>query len=176
MNEPAKAQSTPVQSGNFEGRVAFSAAIVNAIAWAAEQGCKEMFWLDRNFADWPLSDSAVLGHLRLWAQPGRRLHLLAEQYDDVARRHPRFVQWRGRYGHCVHARAWDEPGLPPGSRHQALLIIKGAAGHVGLRLFDHGHWRGHISLDKAEVQALSEEFDASLQRSYESFAATTLGL
>lgn len=164
------------QSGSFEGRQAFASAISQAIAWAAEQGCREMFWLDRSFADWPLSDAAVLEHLRQWAQPGRRLHLLAEQYDDVARRHPRFVQWRARYGHCVHARALDEPGLPPGTRHQALLIVKGAAGQLGLRLFDQGHWRGHISLDRAEVQALSEEFDASLQRSYESFGSRTLGL
>lgn len=163
--------------GVFEGRQAFSSALVQALAWAAEQDCRDLRWMDASFVDWPLSESTFLAGLQNWTKPGRRLLLLAEQFEDLRRRHPRFVQWRSRFGYCVEARAFDEDWRPLGhGAPEALSWAKGRSGTLSLRLLEKQHWRGVLSLSPVDGVALREQTDASLQRSYESFASTTLGL
>jgi hypothetical protein len=159
----------------FAGRADFQRLIAEALAWAAEQGCRELHAWDASFVDWPLSDANVLATLTAWAGHGRQLHLLAQQYDDLARRHPRFVRWRRDYGHCVTARA-IEPELRLESSPESLLLAVGPEGCLSLRLFDRHLWRGELSLDAAERLRGLEWFDAVTQRSEDSFAPTTLGL
>ncbi|MDC8785980.1 hypothetical protein [Roseateles koreensis] len=170
--------ASPLLLGAFEGRQAFLSVLAAAIVeHARPDGCREMFWMDASFSDWPLSDASVLAALRGWAKPGRRLHLLAQQFDEVSRRHPRFVQWRGRYGHCVTAHACDVDAWPQGhSAPAAMFLAEGADLTLSVSLRDTIRWRGVIAADRVSAHHLRVKFDASLQRSYESFAATTLGL
>ena len=159
----------------FEGRAEFQRLLVETLAWAAAQGCREIHAWDASFVDWPLSDANALTALTTWAGHGRQLYLLAQQYEDVQRRHTRFVRWRRDFGHCVTARA-VEPELKLDGAPESLLLAVGADGPVVLRLFDRHLWRGEISRDAgARLRAL-EWFDALAQRSSESFAPTTLGL
>jgi hypothetical protein len=159
----------------FAGRADFERLLIEALAWAAEQGCRELHAWDASFVDWPLSDAAALAALAAWAKPGRQLHLLALQYDDVLRRHPRFVRWRRDYAHCVTARA-VEPELRLDGAPQSLLLLAGPQGAVSLRLFDRHLWRGEVSMEAAQRLRGLEWFDAVAQRSSDSFAPTTLGL
>lgn len=159
----------------FEGRAAFQGQVQETLAWAAEQGCRELHAWDASFVDWPLSDAAVLASLTTWARAGRQLHLLALQYDDVVRRHPRFVRWRRDFAHCVTARA-VEPELRLEAAPESLLLAVGAAGQVALRLFDRHLWRGEVSVEPGDRVRAMEWFDAIAQRSSDSFAPTTLGL
>lgn len=159
----------------FEGRSEFQRLVQEALAWAAEQGCRELHAWDASFVDWPLSDAAALASLAAWARAGRQLHLLALQYDDIVRRHPRFVRWRRDFAHCVTARA-VEPELRLEAAPESLLLAVGAAGQVTLRLFDRHLWRGEISLEAGDRVRAMEWFDAIAQRSSDSFAPTTLGL
>lgn len=160
---------------NFAGRSEFQRVILETWAWVAEQGCREVHAWDASFVDWPWSDAAVLSSLASWARAGRQLHLLALQYDDIARRHPRFVRWRRDYAHCVTARA-VEPELRLEAAPESLLQAVGAAGVVTVRLFDRHLWRGEVSLDAGDRLRSMEWFDAAAQRSSEAFAPTTLGL
>lgn len=160
---------------SFAGRTEFQRLLMEAFAWAAEQGCRELHAWDASFVDWPLSQASVLEALGAWARPGRQLHLLALQYDDVARRHPRFVRWRRDYAHCVTARA-VEPELRLEAAPESLLLAVSADATLTLRLFDRHLWRGELSLDTAQRQRGLEWFDALAQRSSDSFAPTTLGL
>jgi hypothetical protein len=164
-----------VNAQNFVSRADFQRLLVATLAWANEQGCRELHAWDADFVDWPLSDAAALAALTGWAQRGRQLHLLAVQYDDVVRRHPRFVRWRRDYAHCVTARAL-EPELKLEAAPQSLLLAVGAGSTLSLRLFDRHLWRGELSLDPAERLRGLEWFDALAQRSSDSFAPTTLGL
>ena len=164
-----------MQEGVFEGRVGFVSAVREAVLLACAQGCREMYWFDSGFVDWPLSDPALLAGLTAWARPPRRLHLLALQYDDLRRRHPRFVQWRGNFGHCLDARA-IEPELAGSVGLVAGLFTVGGEQRISLRLFDAEQWRGASSLQAGDALRTKEAFDALAQRSCESFAATTLGL
>lgn len=160
---------------SFSSRADFHRLLVDALAWAAEQGCRELHAWDASFVDWPLSDAQALAALAAWARPGRQLHLLALQYDDVQRRHPRFVRWRRDYAHCVTARA-VEPELRLDAAPESLLLAVGAEATLTLRLLDRHLWRGDVSLDAAQRLRGLEWFDAVAQRSSEAFAPTTLGL
>jgi hypothetical protein len=164
-----------MQAQTFASRADFQRLLVEALAWAAEAGLRELHAWDASFVDWPLSDARALEALTAWAGPGRRLHLLALQYDDVVRRHPRFVRWRRDFAHCVTARA-VEPELRLEAAPESLLLAAGADVSLSLRLFDRHLWRGELSLDIAQRQRGLEWFDALAQRSSDSFAPTTLGL
>lgn len=160
---------------NFASRADFQRLLVEALAWVSEQGCRELHAWDAGFVDWPLSDATALAALTSWARTGRQLHLLALQYDDVVRRHPRFVRWRRDYAHCVTARAID-PEVRLEVAPESMLLAVGADSTLSLRLFDRHLWRGEVSLDSAERLRGLEWFDALAQRSSDAFAPTTLGL
>ena len=159
----------------FASRADFERLLIEALCWAAQQECRELHAWDANFVDWPWSDARVLAALTAWARPGRRLHLLALQYDDLARRHPRFVRWRRDYAHCVEARA-VEPELRLEAAPESLLLLSGPQAVLSLKLFERELWRGEVRDDAAHHQRGLEWFDALAQRSEESFAPTTLGL
>jgi hypothetical protein len=157
---------TPV---TFSGRSDFQRHLA-ALLGAAEPH-RELHAWDASFVDWPLSDPTLLAALTAWARPGRRLHLLAWQFDDLAQRHPRFVRWRRDRGHCVSARA-VEPETRLDDAPEALLVV----GPSSLRLFDRQLWRGELSATPAARLRAMAWIDAVTQRSAESFASTTLGL
>jgi len=160
---------------SFSGRQEFQAAVRDLIQWAAAEGCRTIHAWDASFVDWPLSDLAVLDALMAWARPGRHLQLLALDYEDLARRHPRFVRWRRDFGHCVQARAID-PDVRLDASPQALLLAVTADEKRSLRLLEGPFWRGEISDESTRFQRGIEWFDAVAQRSSDSFASTTLGL
>jgi hypothetical protein len=140
------------------------------IAEAADVGAREVFLCDPDFADWPLNEPAVIDHLARWAAPRRRITLIAQHYDEVVRRHPRFVQWRQVWGHLVDARIPEELKA---SDHPTLLLVEEVA---SLRLLDRRHWRAAISRDGAQLRLCRDELDAISQRSNPGFASRTLGL
>ena len=159
----------------FAGRAEFERLLVEALAWAAGQGSRQIHAWDASFVDWPLSTAPGLAALAAWARPGRQLHLLALQYDDIVRRHPRFVRWRRDYAHCISARAVD-PEVRLEAAPESLLLATGVTASWTLRLFDRHLWRGEVSMEAAPRQRALEWFDAMTQRSSDSFAPTTLGL
>ena len=141
---------------------------------ATANGCREMYWLDSNFVDWPLSDAEVLAALTSWARPPHCLYLLGLEYEALRLNHPRFARWRSTYGHCVRALAVDPElasSLTSGGVVAALL-----AAPLSVRLFDAPTGRGAMSVAPLDALRIKERFDALAQRSSESFAATTLGL
>lgn len=90
--------------GRFSGRTAFQQMVRDAFATAAREGWSDILISDANFHDWPLGERAVVESLQAWARSGRRFTMLAASYDDVVRRHARFVQWRGTWDHIMTCR------------------------------------------------------------------------
>ncbi len=148
----------------------FHEALKQAFADIAAIGCREVFLCDADFTDWPLSDTAVIDSLSEWAHGHRRLKLVAQQFDELARRHGRWVEWRRRWSHRVECRVNTE--IEAGKLPTVLL----APGLVVVRLVDKVHFRGSVSQDAADLLQNRESLDAVLQRSEESFPVTTLGL
>lgn len=151
-------------------RSEFHSALRDAFTEVARVGSRELLLCDPNFADWPLGERAVVEQLGLWASSHRRLTLLAEDFSELARRHPRWVEWRQTWSHVVHCRTNTE--LESGQMPTLLL----APGLLSVRLSDPIHHRGQRSHEAAEGLRCRELFDAVLQRSEEAFPASTTGL
>lgn len=151
-------------------RLEFIDGLRAAFAEAASVGTRELFMCDEDFADWPLNEPAIIDALTKWAMPHRKLFMLARHYDEVTRRHPRFVDWRRTWAHVMECRAAEEP---ESCKVPTLLL---APSVVCVRLFDRIHFRGSVSRDAGDFLRNRELFDAVSQRSEESFPASTLGL
>ena len=102
---PPAAQPLPdLPSGRFSGREAFMQLVRDGLATAARDGWSEIVVSDANFHDWPLGELAVIESLQQWAHSGRRFTMLACTFDEVIRRHARFVRWRGTWDHIITCR------------------------------------------------------------------------
>jgi hypothetical protein len=148
----------------------FHAALRLAFAEAAASGSRELWLCDDDYADWPLGERDVIDALARWAASSRRLTVLARSFDEVARRHARWVEWRRRWAHIVHCRTNNE--LEAGDMPTLLL----ASGTLSVRLSDPVHHRGLVSHAKVDEIRCKEMIDAVSQRSTDAFPATTSGL
>jgi hypothetical protein len=161
----------PTPRPPLAGRAEFRTGVVAAVAAAATAGEREMCWVDVDFADWPLDDNALLDALTPWARaPQRRLTLLAHHYDEMPRRHPRFVAWRRTWGHLLDCRA--APSVDPSE--MPCLLFSGKA--ASLQIVDKIRWRGRWLETEADRRSWGEVVDAILQRSEDAFPANNLGL
>jgi hypothetical protein len=152
-----------------ETRSEFIDLLRETLMQALKSGAREIVLADVDFRDWPLNEPAVVDALTLWTRPHHRLHLLALHFDDVAQRHPRFVQWRRTYDHLVQAAA---PKNLPESDFPAMLLTPQAV----VEVLDRPSWRARASTDPLDLERCRHQLDALLQRSVPAFAATTLGL
>jgi len=156
-------------SGRFEGRVAFQQLVREALACAARDGWREIILCDADFHDWPLGERAVIESLRSWSASGRRCTLLARGYDEVVRRHARFVTWRQTWSHIVDAR---------GCASADPLELPSAIWSPGwvMQRIDPERSNG-VSGSEAERRVLLREtLQEWLAKSSPAFPATTLGL
>lgn len=152
------------------GRSEFQAAVRAAFAEAGAAGWHQITLCDADFAMWPLNEPVVIDCLTAWVNARRHLNLLALDYDEVLRRHPRFVRWRVQWAHAVQARALVEvqPADVPTLLH--------APGALALRLLDPLRQQGRVSRLASDIASDGELIDAISQRSIEAFPPTTIGL
>lgn len=101
---PSDASLPSLPSGRFSSREGFQQMVRDALATAVREGWQEIIISDANFHDWPLGERAVADLLQEWSHGSRRFTMLAGSYDDVIRRHARFVRWRGTWDHIITCR------------------------------------------------------------------------
>lgn len=165
IDDPA----APLPSGRFEGRKDFQQLIRDALACAAREGWRELILCDADFSDWPLGERAVADALQSWSSTGRKCTLLARRYDDVVRRHARFVTWRRTWSHIIEARACSS--ADPLEIPSAIW----SPGWVMQRL-DPVRSNGYSGSEPERRVLLRENLNEWLQRSSPAFPAHTLGL
>jgi hypothetical protein len=151
-------------------RAEFRDAIRSSFALAAQVGAREIAIVDPNFADWPLDDRSVIDSLDGWIDSSRNLTMFADSFDEIARRHSRFVAWRRQWAHAVRCRS--DPELEAEQVPTLLL----APGVTCVRLLDRVRHRGTASNRAIDMTECRETLDALLQRSVEAFPVTPLGL
>ena len=155
----------------IDSHAAFTAALAWGFQEAVAQGARRIVCCDSDFAQWAWDDAATLDTLGGWLRlPQRRLLLLAQRYDQVPRRWPRFNAWRRDLGHAISA--W-QPAPEVASTLPCLLVSDKA---VCVHLIDAVHWRGRAQLDGRSARRWCEQIDAVLQRSESAYAVSTLGL
>src|SRR3569623_1168880 len=96
--------SQALPAGPFNGIDEFRQLVRDALAAAATEGWREIVLSDPGFDDWPLGERAVAQSLADWSRSGRMCILLARRWDEVVRRHARFVTWRRTWSHIIEAR------------------------------------------------------------------------
>ena len=163
------AASRALPQGRFEGPTEFAEVIRQAFAAAAAHGWRDIIISDATFEDWPLGERAVAQSLNDWSSAGRKLTMLAKNYNEVMRRHARFVTWRRTWAHLVECRA--NASIPSADMPSALW----SSAWVFQRL-DLTRSTGVSGAEAARKVALRERLDECLRFSSPSFAATTLGL
>lgn len=154
----------------IEGRNAFQDAVRAALAEAGAAGWRDLWLCAPDFADWPLGERKVVESLTQWAGGQRRLTVMAANYEEIVRLHPRWVEWRRQWAHVIRCRALPELAAVD------VPVILHAPGALTLRLLDPLRYRGIVSRLTADGEQASEELDAISQRSVEAFPATTLGM
>lgn len=169
MNDAVLPPGRPSEP-EIDSRDAFHAALLDALHSAAEAGCPELWFCDRDFLGWPLGAPAVVDALGRWAGSRRSLTLLAADFDGFARTAPRWHAWRRTWSHIVHCHAVHEDvaGSVP------TLVL--AAPRLAIRLHDRVRHRGRIHRESGELAACREQIDALMQRASGALPVTTLGL
>lgn len=161
--------SAPLPSGRFEGRIAFQQLVRDALAAAGREGWREIILSDPDFADWPLGERAAADSLNAWSASGRRCILLARRWDEVVRRHARFVRWRGTWAHIIDARA---------CRAADPLELPSAIWSPGwvMQRLDLDRCNGYSGSEPERRLMLRENLQEWLRQSSPSFPSNTLGL
>ena len=161
--------SEPLLSGQFSGREAFAQRERDALAQAAAEGWRELVLSDATFEDWPLHERAVVESLQAWAKAGRHLTLLATRYDEVIRRHARFVAWRKTWGHLLDCRLCSTAA--PTDFPSAIW-----SPNWFLQRLDPLHSTGVCGTDRERCVQLREQLAERIRNSSPGFPASTLGL
>lgn len=162
-----------VARGRFDGRREFQQILREVLAAAAvDREAKRLCLCDPDFEDWPLGEMEVVESLSQWVQshPGGQCVLVAATFDQVASWHPRWVAWRQTWSHrvtCLQCPDEERQRLP------SLLLVPDV---LVVQRLETVHSRGRVARDAADLVAARERFDAILQRSTETYPATTLGL
>jgi hypothetical protein len=170
MTEPCTPDALePLPMGRFTGREAFEACIRLSIAHAAHAGWKTLYWMDTDFADWPLGERGVEAALQDWSQTGRRIVLMAKQFDTLMARHHRFVMWRRQWAHiieCWQCTSADPLAFPSG------IIAPGWA----LHRVDREHGVCIAFTEPSRILGLQELRNEWQRKCSPGFPATLLGL
>lgn len=171
-DETGLRDAKPAAGGRaFEGAPEFAQALRDALINAAEHGTRRLCWCDDDFESWPLGEAEWIDALTHWSRkPGRELVMIARDWTEVERRHPRFVMWRRDWAHVVQCL------VPEESRIAELPTLWVDSDDQALRVFDTEHLRGRLGFDRVDRQRAREDFDAISQRASPGFAAATLGL
>ena len=156
-------------TGRFEGRLSFQQNLRDALSAAALEGWREIIVCDPGFEDWPLGERSVVDSLNAWAGAGRKWTMLAGRYDEVIRRHARFVQWRRTWSHLIDCRALRSTDL---MLMPSCLIGPGWA----MRRLDVEHCTGVCSDEARWRTELQQDVHEWLRRSSPSFPSSVLGL
>ncbi|MCZ8257570.1 MAG: hypothetical protein O9327_18140 [Polaromonas sp.] len=155
--------------GRFSGLTDFTELIRQAFSAAAVQGWREIIVCDPDFGDWPLGERAVVQALNDWSRTGRKFTMLAKNYDEVLRRHARFVTWRRTWAHIVECRA--NASAPADDMPSALLGPQWVFERLDLQ-----RCTGVAGSEVARRVALRERLNERMLKSSPAFPATTLGL
>ncbi len=168
--EMADSSGVPVlPMGRFSGPTEFADLIRRAFEVAANDGWREIILSDRNFEDWPLGERAVSQSLHDWSRAGRKLTMLAKNYDEVIRRHARFVTWRRTWAHIIDCRS--NTSMLADDFPSALWSPA-----WGCQRLDLDRCTGISGTEPARRVLLRERLDECLRRSSAAFPATTLGI
>jgi hypothetical protein len=171
MSDDETKDAAPAAGGTarFAGLKAFQDAVRAMLGQAASEGWTELILSDPDFSDWPLGERNTMALLNEWAGFGRHLTMLAGSYDEILRRHARFVVWRKTWSHIIECR--QSGGGDPRSTPSAIW----SQGHL-LHRFDLENCAGLQTREPVRCIQLRHELNDWIALSAPAFPASKLGL
>lgn len=158
----------------IEGWPAITQALEQQLLAALRQDARRIVALDPSFEHWPLSSPELHQALQDWGRLGtRRLELLAPDWQEAARRHPRFLRWRQHFDHLLDIREFAAEDF--GGAGWPCAVFAAQAG-MSLRIIEWQNGRAVLSDLPQERQRVLDQFDAIAQRSGPGWPLSTLGL
>lgn len=157
------------ETRRFSGLREFQDALRGLLAQAVEQSWTELRLCDPDFADWPLGERATIDMLNAWARPGRKLIMLAGRYDELLRRHARFMPWRRTWSHIIECHvsgSADVRSTPSAFWSRRRMLHR----------FDLDGCAGLVTSEPVRCLRLKQELDDCLAVSTPGLPASTLGL
>ena len=171
MNDAGPATAPDANEASVvDGRESFRLSLFAALDECARADVPRLWLCDRDFAQWPLGQPAMVEALTRWIGSKRQLTLIAADFGAFPARFPRWVNWRRQWSHVVRCLAAHEEVA---DQVPTLLLAPGA---VAVRLHDPRRLRGRVYRDADEIARSLDLVDALSQRTDESFPVTTLGL
>lgn len=146
----------------------------DAVQWVVDEAVssrsRRLLLADADFSAWPLNAEPVRAALTAFVRmPGRQVLMIANRFDRVEPRHPRFFAWYRVWCHTVTALAPVESGSD-------IPCLAAADRHHGLVLTDPLNWLGRRMVQDPALRRAVDALDALAQRCERSLPATTLGL
>jgi hypothetical protein len=162
------------EGGHLEGWAAW-ADYVRALLDMASMQAASMICVDEDFSHWPLGERACVASLEQWALVSKQTQcaMIARDWSEVARRHPRWVQWRTLWNHRVPCRVLLGEEQSSMQNPRPMLVLQGV---MGLQLLDADRGTAVWSRRPSALAGWWHQCDAILQRSQEGMPVTTLGL
>ena len=161
----------PLMRTTFDTRSAF----VTHLQEALQRAQREVWFADRDFADWPLAEPAFTAALQgfLRQSAANQFRLLALDADRVPVAAPRFMSVLR--GHALNAQCRVVPPHAASRFGEAcsMLIVDRS---LLVRRFHRDHARGAMEFDPAAARPWLDQFETLWEESSSALSATTLGL
>lgn len=159
------------QTGAFEGRAAFQAAVLGVIHHCASRGVRRMWWCSPDWEGWPLEEPMVVSALTAWCRgTSASLVWLAQDYSAFQGRLSRLMRWRRDWSHRMRCLS----PLPDEVQHVPTLLV--VDDQCVVEWMDPHHGRGRVSDEPGDVAQARLRIDAISQRCTEALPVTTLGI
>lgn len=155
---------------SFDGPLAMRDAWRGWLRCAVDCGARELWWVDRDLAQWPIGERSTIELLDTWAGAGRRLILLLADDEPLERSHPRWVTWRRTWGHLVELR------LVEPEQHQALPQLALWPQHLALLWPEKVGIPGRWVRAAADLHRLGDLLRTLLERTSPGKPVKVLGL
>lgn len=174
MDDPAPWHDGQTDSGRLDGWGAWAAAVRRALEDAARHPA-DLFLFDEDYTRWPLGEKACVDAFETWALARRSGHctLLARSWEQVPRLHPRWLRWRGPWGHRITCKALVEEEQSAWLLLRPTLLVRD---RLGLQLLDSERGAGLWTRRAGQLAEWWQLGDAISQRSVDAMPVTTLGL
>lgn len=158
-------------SGRFDGWLSFQDRLLAGMAVAAVQPA-DLIFCDVDFKHWPMGSVSMLDAFHQWvmASSVAQCRLMAAHFDEMPRRHPRWLAWRQPWGHRVKCLQMPEDVA------QSVVPTFIVKDQLGIRVIDSLTGAGLWTRDIGTVREWTLEVDVISQQCHEAMPSTTLGL
>lgn len=151
------------------------AGFVAQLQLALERAERELWMVDRDFADWPIGTPSFASTLQTFLRrsAAHHLYMLTLEPECIAVTSPRFLAVMRAHAHHAQCRIVPAHAASRFGEACSMLIVDRS---IIVRRFHRDHLRGSADFDPASARPWLDQFQTLWDESTSALASTTLGL